>query len=246
MGAPFRDTGPQSGEEAVVREVITVLLIEDDQIVADDVIGSLSQRGYSITHTADGAEGLRLAAEGTFTVIVCDRMLPSLDGISIIESLRSQGIQTPALFLSAMGDTDNRVIGLGAGADDYLPKPFSLVELAARVAALVRRTQMAPKTHLDVGDLHLDLVNRSARRGGRQIDLLPMEFKLLDYLMRHHGDVVSRTMLLKDVWHYNIEVTTNVADVHVGKLRRKVDAEGETPLITCIRGKGFMLSADAE
>ena len=246
MGAQECDAGSPLGGGTVMREAVKILMIEDDEAVAADVVGSLSQRGYLVTHVADGAEGLRRALSGEFMVIVCDRMLPGLDGITIIETLRGRGIQTPALILSAMGDTDNRVIGLGAGADDYLPKPFSLVELAARVAALARRAAMVPKTHLVIGDLVLDIVHRSARRGERMIELLPMEFKLLEYLMRHHGEVVSRTMLLQDVWHYNIAVTTNVADVHVGKLRRKIDADGEAALIKSVRGKGFIMSIDAE
>ena len=246
MGAQECDARSRPGGGVVLPDSVRILLIEDDEQVAADVVGSLSQRGYQVTHLADGREGLDRATSGAFMVIVCDRMLPGLDGISIIESLRGRGVQTPALILSAMGDTDNRVIGLGAGADDYLPKPFALVELAARVAALARRGVMAPTTHLSIADLDLDLVNRSARRGEREIELLPMEFKLLEYLMRHHGEVVSRAMLLQDVWHYNIAATTNVADVHVGKLRRKIDGDGETALIKSVRGKGFMLTADAE
>ena len=198
-----------------------------------------------VAHVADGAEGLALASGDGFALMIVDRMLPGMDGLTVVRTLRRREIPLPVLILSAIGDCDARVTGLSEGADDYLPKPFSLDELAARVAALLRRGAMATRTRLVVGSLELDLIDRGARRGDRTIELMPTEFKLLEYLMLHRDQVVTRAMLLRDVWHYNLAVTTNVVDVHVGKLRRKIDGDGDPPLIESIRGKGFMLSADA-
>ena len=194
MGICQHNLSPDSGPAVSVstRKDIPLLLVEDDDGIADSICGSLSQRGYKVTHVADGAEGLTMAASGDFSVLIADRMLPSLDGLTLITTLRQRNIQLPALILSAISDCDNRVLGLGAGADDYLPKPFSLEELAARVGALLRRSLIVPEVRLVVGPLELDLINRLARRGDREIDLLPREFQLLEYLMRHRDQVATR------------------------------------------------------
>jgi two-component system OmpR family response regulator len=221
-----------------------VLLIEDDQELAEEIRADLAQRGYAVSQAATGPEGLAQAQAGSFDLLIVDRLLPGLDGLAIVAKLRKEKIQTPVLVLSALGGVDDRVRGLKAGGDDYLGKPFAFSEFAARVEALLRRPLQTRETVIRAGPLTLDLVERTARRGTRPIELLPTEFKLLEYLMRRAGQVVTRGMLLEDVWHYRFLPQTNVVDVHIGKLRRKVDAPGEPPLIHSIRGAGFMLRAD--
>jgi two-component system OmpR family response regulator len=231
--------GPR--ERAVAAPRARILVIEDDAEMAEEIRGDLADRGYAVTHAADGLEGETEAQAGRFDLLIVDLMLPGLDGISVIEHLREQGVQTPVLVLSALGAVNDRVRGLRAGGDDYLTKPFALAELAARVEALLRRPVETRATVLHCGQLELDLIDRTARRGARAIELSPREFKLLEYLIRRPGQVVTRDMLLEDVWHYRFVPQTNLVDVHIGKLRRKVDAPGETPLLQSIRGAGFML-----
>ena len=218
-----------------------VLLVEDDLELAAEIAADLDARGYEMSHVATGVAGQARAREGRFDLLILDRMLPERDGLTVLEALRAAGIGTPVLILSALGAVDERVAGLKAGGDDYLVKPFAFVELAARIEALLRRPPPSPETLLRLGPLVLDLIGRTARREGREIELLPTEFKLLEYLMRHAGQVVTRGMLLEDVWHYRFLPHTNVVDVHIGKLRRKLDAADDPPMLHSIRGAGFML-----
>jgi two-component system OmpR family response regulator len=204
----------------------------------------LETRGYATDLAADGNEGLRLAQSAPYAVIVIDRMLPGIDGIAVIRRLREAGTVTPALIVSALGEVDDRVRGLRAGGDDYLVKPFAFVELLARVEALARRSATVVKeTVLRVGDLELDLVSRTVNRGGRAVELLPREFQVLEYLVRNEGHVVPRAMLLEHVWDLHFDPTTNIIDVYVGRVRRKVDSEQAYPLIHTIRGVGFCVRA---
>lgn len=203
----------------------------------------LTEEGFAVEHVGDGREGLYRATGDGFDLVVLDRMLPGLDGLSILRSLRAAGIATPVLVLTAVSAVDARVEGLRAGADDYLVKPFSFEELSARAHALLRRpAAMREETVLSCGDLELDLIARTARRAGRQIQLLPREYQMLEYLMRRKGRVVTRTMLLSGVWDYHFDPQTNVIDVHISRLRKKIDTEGEIPLIRTVRGAGYMLS----
>ena len=224
-----RMTGPQ------------VLLIEDDGKLALDVAEDLGVRDFVVTVVGTGPEGLERATSGNFDVLVVDRMLPGLDGLALIEQLRRQGSRTPVLVLSALSAVDDRISGLKAGGDDYLTKPFALAELAARLEALLRRPIEARESVLHVGPIVMDLIDGTVLRGNRLIELLPREFRLLEYLLRRPDCILTRDMLLEDVWHYRFIPQTNLVDVHIGKLRRKVDAPGEAPLIHSIRGAGFML-----
>jgi two-component system OmpR family response regulator len=222
-----------------------VLVIEDDNDVAAYLGKALREVGAVVDHAVDGKEGLLLAATEPYDVLVVDRMLPGLDGLSILRTLRASGNAVPALILSALGDVDDRVAGLRAGGDDYLVKPFAFSELQARIEALLRRARPATaETTLRVGDLEMDLLAREVTRGGRRVELQPREFRLLEYLMRHAGQVVSRTMLLENVWDYHFDPQTNVVDVHVSRLRRKIDAGFEAPILHTIRGAGYMLRAN--
>ncbi len=223
--------------------VARVLLVEDDLETADEIVAEFRASGHVIVHAVDGADGLALALAESFEAFIVDRLLPKLDGLTLVERLRAQSLGAPVLILSALDAVDERVRGLRAGGDDYLTKPFALAELSARVEALLRRPAEGRVTSLAVGDLELDLMDRVARRGMRRIELLPREFVLLEYLMRRPGSVVTRSMLLEDLWGYRFALRTNVVDVHVGKLRRKIDAPGEPPLVHSIRGTGFMLEA---
>jgi two-component system OmpR family response regulator len=218
-----------------------ILLIEDDHETADEVVKDLTDRGYDVAHIDGGKRGLNAARNENFSLMIVDRMLPELDGLSVIETLRKENIGTPVLVLSALGEVDERVRGLKAGGDDYLTKPFALTELAARVAALLRRPTDSRETMLRVGPLELDLIDRVARRKSREIELLPREFKLLEYLMRRPSRGGTRAMQRGDLRDYKISPQTNLVDVHIGKLRRKVDAEGEIPLLYNVRGVGFIL-----
>ena len=221
-----------------------VLVIEDDAETAEQIVDCLRTNGYETDLAADGEQGLRLGLAEDYAVMTVDRMLPRIDGIAVIRRLREEGIPTPALILSALGEVDDRVRGLRAGGDDYLVKPFASREMLARVDALVRRsTTVIKKTALRVGDLEIDLLARLAYRRGRQIDLLPREFKLLEYLARNVDQVVSRTMLLQHVWDLHFDPTTNVIDVYVGRVRRKIDSGQAYPLIHTVRGIGFCLRA---
>jgi two-component system OmpR family response regulator len=221
-----------------------ILVIEDDRETAEQIVDSLAASGYEVDLAVDGSDGLSRARSGEYAVMTIDRMLPGIDGIAIIQRLREEGIVTPTLIVSALGEVDDRVRGLRAGGDDYLVKPFAFAELLARVEALARRSDKVVKeTVLRAGDLELDLVSRAVSRSGRKIDLLPREFKLLEYLVRNQGQVVSRAMLLQHVWDLHFDPTTNVIDVYVGRVRRKVDAGQAYPLIHTIRGVGFCLRA---
>jgi two-component system OmpR family response regulator len=220
-----------------------ILLVEDDPTVAGFVVKGLKEAGHVVEHADNGRDGLFLAASETFDTIILDRMLPGgIDGIRLLETLRSQNNATPVLLLSALSQVDDRVAGLKAGGDDYLTKPFAFSELLARVEALTRRGKSdGPQTKLIVGDLEMDLLSRMVRRAGQKIDLQPREFRLLEYLMRHAGQVVTRTMLLEGVWDYHFDPQTNVIDVHVSRLRQKIDKPYPTPLIHTIRNAGYML-----
>jgi len=220
-----------------------LLLIEDDAETAEEVAGYFRGRGYDVDCAATGPDGLARAGAGQADVLVVDRLLPGLDGLAVIEALRHAGVRTPALVLSALDGVDERVRGLRAGGDDYLGKPFALAELAARVEALLRRPANGSETLLRVGPLELDLVARTARRGERVLDLLPREFRLLEYMMRRVGQTVTRTMLFEDVWNYRFTPRSNLVDVHMGRLRRKLDGPLEVELMSNVRDIGFVLDA---
>jgi len=213
-------------------------------VTAEQVADSLANNGYEVDIAADGNDGLSRGRSAEYAVMTIDRMLPGIDGIAVIRQLRKEGIITPALILSALGEVDDRVRGLRAGGDDYLVKPFAFVELLARVEALARRsTAVLKETMLQAGDLELDLVSRTAKRSGREIALRPREFEVLWYLVRNQGRVVSRAMLLQHVWDLHFDPTTNIIDVYVGRVRRKVDGQHTYPLIHTVRGVGFCLRA---
>lgn len=219
-----------------------ILLIEDDPSVAQFIVDGFIERGDNIRHIVSGTEGLGQARDQVYDALIIDRMLPELDGMSIIASLREEKIATPALILSAMGEVSDRVDGLQVGADDYLAKPFDFEELYARVESLVRRTAIdSPVTVLKVANLELDLLSHEASRGGKKLNLQPREFRLLEYLMRHAGQVVSRTMLLENVWDYHFDPQTNVIDVHISRLRQKIDKDFELQLLRTVRGVGYVL-----
>ena len=219
-----------------------VLLIEDDRSVAEFIVKGFEERGTEIAAAVTGSSGLAEARSGNFDVLIVDRMLPEIDGMSIIGTLRKENDQTPVLVLSALGEVDDKVQGLNAGADDYLAKPFNFEELYSRVEALVRRRQIdAPVTHLTVADLELDLLAHEVRRAGKKLLLQPREFRLLEYLMRHRGQVVTRTMLLENVWDYHFDPQTNVIDVHVSRLRQKIDKDFDEQLLRTVRGAGYVL-----
>jgi two-component system OmpR family response regulator len=223
-----------------------ILVVEDDKDVAGFVVKGLREAGHTVEHADNGRDGLFLAASENFDAIILDRMLPGgIDGLRLLETLRAQDNATPVVFLSALGQVDDRVKGLKAGGDDYLTKPFAFAELLARVEALTRRGKSdGPTTRLNVGDLEMDLLSRSVRRGPQKIDLQPREFRLLEYLMRHAGQVVTRTMLLEGVWDYHFDPQTNVIDVHVSRLRQKIDKPFDLPLLHTVRNAGYMLRAE--
>jgi two-component system OmpR family response regulator len=219
-----------------------ILIVEDDANTADFILKGMRQAGYSLDHADNGKDGLFLALEYPFDAIVLDRMLPGLDGLTLLRTLRSSGNNTPVLLLSALGEVDDRVEGLHAGSDDYLVKPFAMTELQARLEALLRRGDIKlAETALRLGDLELDRMMHSARRGGRRIELQPREYQLLEYLMLHAGQVVTRTMLLEGVWEYHFDPQTNVIDVHISRLRAKIDKGEERPLLHTVRGAGYCL-----
>lgn len=220
-----------------------ILLIEDDSEAANYLLKGLNESGHSIDHALNGEDGLHLALSGNYDVMIVDRMLPQRNGLSVIKMLRADGNTTPALVLSALGEVDDRVDGLQAGGDDYLVKPYAFSELLARLAALVRRVgPVNPETHLQVADLDMDLGAYRVTRAGKQIRLQSRERRLLEYLMRHQGQVVTRTMLLEQVWDYHFDPQTNVVDVHISRLRTKIDKDFDIPLLHTIRGVGYKLS----
>lgn len=221
---------------------MNILIVEDDRQTASFIQKGLEEAGFVVDHAADGEDGLHLALTGNYDALIVDRMLPKRDGLSLIQQLRSIGMQTPVLILSALGEVDSRVDGLRAGGDDYLVKPYAFSELLARLQALLRRTQpQQEQTLLKVRDLEMDLLKRRVTRAGTVINLQPREFNLLEYFMRHAGQVVTRTMLLEKVWDYHFDPQTNVIDVHVSRLRSKIDKDFDVPLLHTIRGAGYLL-----
>jgi len=219
-----------------------ILLIEDDDQLARYLQKALKEVGMVVDRAADGRDGLFLAAGEPYDALIVDRMLPNMDGLAILRTLRASGNAVPALILSALGEVDDRVQGLRAGSDDYLVKPFAFNELHARLEALLRRgSSEAPKTRLNVRDLEMDLLSHQVSRAGRKIDLQPREFRLLEYMMRHADQVVTRTMLLENVWDYHFDPQTNVIDVHISRLRAKIDRDFDPPLLHTVRGAGYML-----
>jgi len=221
---------------------VKILIIEDNADMSGHVTKSLQQHGHTVDQAADGRDGLFLAASETDEVIIVDRMLPKLDGLSMVKTLRAGGVGTPILFLTALGGIDDRVEGLNAGGDDYLVKPFAFAELLARITALARRPAPAEQqTALRIGDLEMDLLKRIVVRGGKTIDLQPQEFKLLEYMLRNADRVVTRTMLLENVWHFHFDPQTTVVETHISRLRGKIDAGFSYPLIHTIRGAGYCL-----
>jgi len=221
-----------------------VLIVEDDREVAKNIAKMLRENGHVVDCAHDGDDGLAMAREGAFDVLIVDRMMPKRDGLSMISELRGEGDKTPALVLSAMGEVDDRVEGLKAGGDDYLVKPYAPSELLARVDALARRRDPdSAKTKLSVGDLEMDLLARTVRRAEEAILLQPREFRLLEFLMRHAGQVVTRTMLLEKVWDYHFDPQTNVIDVHISRLRSKIDKPFGSTMLHTVRGAGYRLQA---
>ena len=237
---PQADPHPQPGSSPRPH----VMVVEDDAAMASEIVTDLETRGYEVRLAATGQAGLAaMRTDPSIRLLIADRMLPELDGLSMIEILRDEGVRTPVLVLSALSSVDERIRGLKAGGDDYLTKPFALDELAARVEALLRRPTDTRATTLRVGSLEMDLIDRTVRRSGREIELLPREFKLLEYMMRRPDQTITRAMLLEEVWHYRFVPQTNVVDVHMGKLRHKLGGEGDAPTIESVRGNGFVLRA---
>ena len=223
-----------------------ILVVEDDLEAQRYLVKGLREAGHVVDEAADGETGLTLAMSRSYEVAVVDRMLPKLDGLKLVETMREERNMTPVLFLSALSDVDDRIKGLRAGGDDYLTKPYSFAELLARLDALMRRRDPgAVKTKVLVGDLELDLLSRTARRDEASIELQPREFRLLEYLMRHQGQIVTRTMLLENVWEYHFDPQTNVIDVHISRLRAKIDKGYPQPLLHTVRGAGYMIRAHA-
>jgi two-component system, OmpR family, response regulator len=238
--------GGWSPSGALHRETMAtrVLTIEDDPLTGKEIVSELSKAGFEVEWVDNGAEGLARAIGGEFNLIMLDRMLPGVDGMTILTTLRTLGLDTPVLMLSALGDVDERIRGLRAGGDDYLTKPFDPDELVARLEVLLRRQKDAPvqaATTLQVGPLALDLISRKVSRDGLEISLLPTEYRILEFLMRHAGQTITRTMLFEAVWGYHFDPGTNLIDVHMGRLRKKVDAPGTTQLIQTVRGSGYVL-----
>ncbi|WP_028228380.1 response regulator transcription factor [Paraburkholderia ferrariae] len=221
-----------------------VLTVEDDAVTASEIVSELKQRGFEVDWVDNGRDGMARAMSDEYDAITLDRMLPGVDGLSILTAMRTVGIQTPVLMLSALGDVDERVRGLRAGGDDYLTKPFDPEELTARLEVLLRRRQAATvsrETALRVGPLELDLISRKVRRDGEEVNLLPTEYRVLEFMMRHAGKTITRTMLFEAVWGYHFDPGTNLIDVHMGRLRKKIDPPGVPPLIQTVRGSGYIL-----
>lgn len=242
------DGRPRLGHEAGMAG--RILLVEDDAQIADYIARGLDEEGFTVDRAANGRDGLFLATDSQFDVVVLDRMLPAMDGLALLKAMRAAEVQTPVIMLSALGSTDDRVAGLTAGADDYLPKPFSFAELLARVQALMRRgaggggAAKTQGTVLRCADLELDRLTRVVKRGGRKIAMQPREFRLLEYMLLHQGEVVTRTMLLEAVWDYHFDPGTNVIDVHISRLRRKIDDGEVQALFHTVRGAGYRLGTE--
>jgi two-component system OmpR family response regulator len=221
-----------------------ILIVEDDREAAEAMERGLTEAGYVCTRAGDGEEGLAAARDAEFDVMIVDRMMPKMNGVQLTETLRREGDQTPVLFLSALGEVGDRVAGLQAGGDDYLVKPYAFAELIARVEALARRRETGSvQTLLRVGELEMDLIGRTVSRQGKEIDLQPREFQLLEFMMRHAGQSVTRTMLLEKVWEYHFDPQTNVIDVHISRLRSKIDKGFDRPMLQTVRGAGYRLDA---
>jgi two-component system, OmpR family, response regulator len=223
---------------------VRVLTVEDDAVTANEIVSELTQRGFAVDWVDNGRDGMARAMSDEYDAITLDRMLPGVDGLSILTAMRTVGIQTPVLMLSALGDVDERVRGLRAGGDDYLTKPFDPEELTARLEVLLRRRQaasVARETALRVGPLELDLISRKVRRDGEEVALLPTEYRVLEFMMRHAGKTITRTMLFEAVWGYHFDPGTNLIDVHMGRLRKKIDPPGVPALIQTVRGSGYIL-----
>jgi two-component system OmpR family response regulator len=222
---------------------VKILLVEDDRQTADYIAKGLREHGHVVDHAPNGRDGLFLAAGERYDVMVVDRMLPGMDGLSLIKTVRATGVKTPVLFLTTMGGVEDRVAGFEAGGDDYLVKPFAFAELLARVGALARRPPMVETTSLRVGDLEVDLLTRTVARGGQRIELHAQEFKILEYLMRHAGQIVTRTMLLEKVWDFHFDPKTNIVETHISRLRSKIDKGFAKPLVHTVRGAGYVIRA---
>lgn len=224
------------------------MLIEDDLKVADYICKGIRENGHAAEHAGNGKDGLLMAMTGTYDVMIIDRMLPELDGLALIKTIRGAGNPTPVLILSALGQVDDKVKGLRSGGDDYLVKPFAFSELLARVEVLQRRVQhVAPgEPKISFGDLTVDLLSRKVMRAGKAVDLQPREYRLLEYMLKNRGKVVTRTMLLENVWDYHFDPQTNVIDVHISRLRNKLDKDNPKPLIKTIRGAGYMIDGTDE
>jgi two-component system OmpR family response regulator len=223
---------------------VKILLIEDDRETAGHIVHALESQGHNVEQAHDGIEGLAQARAGEHSALIVDRMLPGMDGLSLVKQLRAEGRQTPVLFLTTMSGLDDRVEGLEGGGDDYLVKPFAFSELLARVNAITRRHGESEPTRLRAGDLEMDLIRRTASRGGKSIDLQPQEFRLLEYLLRNAGRVVTRTMLLENVWDLHFDPRTNIVETHLSRLRSKIDRGFGAELIHTVRGAGYILRAD--
>ena len=236
------ETGPS---QETSQKHARVLVIEDDKDLSEEICAELNRLGYSVRAADTFDEGLQEARLADAAVMIVDRMLHELDGLQMIETLRKEGIRTPVLFISSLSSVNERIRGLKAGGDDYLVKPFEMAELAARIEALLRRLDDMRVTRLRAGGLEMDLIEQTVKRGAVPIELLPREFKLLEYFLRRPRQLITRAMLLHDVWNYRFTPDTNVVDVHIGNLRRKIDATGAPTMIKNIRGSGFMLDADA-
>jgi two-component system OmpR family response regulator len=220
---------------------VKILLVEDDKQTADYIAKGMRQHGHVVDCADNGRDGLYLATGERYDVMIIDRNLPKMDGLSLVKAARTSGTTTPVLFLTTMGGVDDRVEGLEAGADDYLVKPFAFAELLARVGALARRPPIAATTALKVGDLELDLLSRAVTRDGKRIELLAQELKILEYLMRHAGEVVTRTMLLEKVWDFHFDPKTNIVETHISRLRAKIDKGFDRPLLHTVRGAGYVI-----
>lgn len=221
-----------------------ILLVEDDKHTADYIAKGLGEHGHVVDRADNGRDGLYLATGEPYDVMIIDRHLPAMDGLSLVKAARGSGVRSPALFLTTMGGVDDRVAGLEAGGDDYLVKPFAFAELLARVSALARRPPIVTETRLAVGDLELDLLTRTVTRAGKRLDLLAQEFKVLEYLMRHADEVVTRTMLLEKVWDFHFDPKTNIVETHISRLRSKIDKGFDKPLLHTVRGAGYVIRAD--
>jgi two-component system OmpR family response regulator len=223
-----------------------ILLLEDDRETADYLVRGLAEEGHNVEHVDNGRDALFLASDGSYDLVILDRMVPVLDGLSVLRALRAAKVATPVLTLSALASVSDRIQGLEVGSDDYLVKPFSFAELLARVNALLRRSEARPTAdpRITVGELEIDPLARSVRRAGQKIELKPREYLLLEYFARNEGRVVTRTMLLEQVWDYHFDPGTNVIDVHVSRLRKKLDEGFDAPMLRTVRGAGYMLSAD--